>query len=198
MAVKNTKPEKIKRIAELVKRRRGLWIAQYNKRKDLQTVVPRLKDLYNDALGGTTGNVPLNDAEAEGIADQMLRFADPKLIKIVMRDDEPIGFLFAYPDVGEAVQKIKGRVFPFGWISLLRAFKTTEWVNVNGAGISEKYRGVGGTALLFDEMHKSVSQGQFKHADLVQIGIENDKMQRELRSWGVDFYKSHRVYEIAL
>jgi len=188
-------PEKVKRIAELVKHRRGLWVAKYNNRKDLKSLVPKLRDLYNDALGGTTGNVPITDAEARGIADQMLRFADPKLIKIVMRGDEPIGFLFAYPDVGEAVQKIKGKVFPFGWISLLKAYKSTEWINVNGAGITEKYRGIGGTALLFDEMHKSVSQGQFIHADLVQIGVENKKMQRELRTWGVDFYKLHRVYQ---
>jgi hypothetical protein len=188
-------PDKVARGAEIVKKRRGLWVARYEKRKDLQALVPKLKDLYNNALGGTTGNVPLADAEAQGIADQMLRFADPRLIKIVMREDKPIGFLFAYPDVSEAVQKIRGRVFPLGWITLLRAYKTTEWVNVNGAGIAEEYRGIGGTALLFDEMYKSVQQAQFKHADLVQIGVENDNMQRELRSWGIDFYKMHRVYE---
>ena len=191
-------PEKVKRAANIVKKRGGLSVAQYEKRKDLQALVPELKELYNEALGGTSGNVPLTEAEAQGIADQMLRFADPKLIKVVMRGNKPIGFLFAYPDVSEAVQKIKGRVFPLGWITLLRAYKTTEWVNVNGAGLAEQYRGIGGTALLFDEMYKSIKQAQFKHADLVQIGLENDKMQRELRSWGIDFYKMHRTYEIEL
>ena len=37
--------------------------------------------------------------------------------------------------------------------------------------------------------------GQFRHADLVQVGTENDRMQRELRDLGVDFYKMHRVYK---
>jgi hypothetical protein len=188
-------PEKIHRIADLIKRKRGFWIASYKRRKDLQALVPDLKDLYNNALGGTEGNVPITSKEADIIAKQMLRFADPGLIKVVMKGSKPVGFLFAYPDVSEAVQTIKGRLFPFGWITLLKSFKTTEWVNVNGAGIAEEYRGLGATALLFSELQKSIQNTQFKHADLVQIGVDNDKMQRELRDFGIDFYKKHRLYE---
>jgi hypothetical protein len=44
-------------------------------------------------------------------------------------------------------------------------------------------------------MHKSITGGRFKHAEIVQIGVENEKMQRELRDLGVDFYKTHRMYE---
>jgi hypothetical protein len=115
-----------------------------------------------------------------------------------MKDDEAVGFLFAYPDVSETIQRIKGRIFPFGWVQVLLDLKRTEWVNINGAGIVEKYRGLGGTALLFSEMSKSIQQGNFVHADLVQIGVENSNMQRELRGLGVDFYKAHRVYERSL
>jgi hypothetical protein len=37
--------------------------------------------------------------------------------------------------------------------------------------------------------------GQFKHAEVVQIGVENEAMQREMESFGIDFYKTHRVYQ---
>jgi len=39
-------------------------------------------------------------------------------------------------------------------------------------------------------MYKSVTEGRFEHADLVQIGTQNGNMQRELRDLGIDFYKS--------
>ena len=96
------------------------------------------------------------------------------------------------------MQRTRGRLLPFGWIDMLRELKRTKWVNVNGAGIVEKYRGLGGTALLFSEMYKSVVEGGFEHADLVQVGLDNDKMQRELRDLGIDFYKVHRMYRRAL
>jgi hypothetical protein len=187
-------PDKIHQVAEMVQRRRGLRIARYKSRKDLRSLIGPLKQMYNDSLGGTVGNVPLTDDEVKAIADQLLAYADPRLIKVVMKDDQPIGFLFAYPDVSAAVRRTRGRLWPLGWIDLLIEFKRTPWVNVNGAGIVEKYRGNGGTALLFSEMYKSVIEGGFAHADLVQIGTDNDKMQREVASLGIDFYKVHRMY----
>ena len=191
-------PERIHQVARLVEERRGLHVARFRTRHDLRALVPRLQALYNAALEGTTGNVPLTDGEARSLADQLLWFADPRLIKIVMKGDEPVGFLFAYPDVSAAVQRCKGRVFPFGWIDLLFELRRTKWVNINGAGMVEGYRGVGGTALLFSEIYKSIAEGGFERADLVQIGVDNDNMQRELRSLGVDFFKMHRLYRRAL
>jgi hypothetical protein len=76
--------------------------------------------------------------------------------------------------------------------------RRTKRININGAGILEQYRGLGGTAILFSEMFKSVAEGGYKHAEIVQIGVENDKMQRELRELGIDFYKTHRIYQRAL
>jgi hypothetical protein len=154
-----------------------------------------LKDLYNGALRGTAGNAPISDEEANALADQLLWFADPKLIKIVMKGEEPVGFLLAYPDVSAALQRSKGRLFPFGWISLLRELKRTDWLNINGAGLIPEYRGSGGMAILYSEMFKSAREsGQFKHAEVVQIGMENEAMQRDLENFGIEFYKTHRTY----
>ncbi len=191
-------PEKIHQVAELVQKKRGLRVARFKTRRDLRAIVPRLKEMYNSALGGTSGNTPLTDDEAKTLADQMLWFADPRLIKIVMKGDEPVGFMFAYPDISAALQRTGGRVFPLGWIDLLLELRRTKWININGAGMVENYRGLGGTALLFSELHKSVVEGGFEHADIVQVGVENDKMQRELRDLGIDFYKMHRLYQAML
>ncbi len=132
------------------------------------------------------------------MADQMLWFADPRLIKIIFKGDDLAGFLLAYPDVSAAVQRTRGKILPFGWLDLLLEVRRTRWVTINGAGIVEKYRGLGGTALLYFEMSKSIQEGKFKHAEIVQIGVENEKMLLELREFGVDFYKMHRLYERSL
>ncbi|MEW6028042.1 MAG: hypothetical protein ACOYZ8_15025 [Chloroflexota bacterium] len=189
-------PERIHELAERIARRRGLRIARYQKRSDLRALVPKLKELYNGALRGTAGNAPLTDEEVDALADQLLWFADPRLIKIVMKDDTPVGFLMAYPDVSAALQKTRGRLFPFGWLTLLLELRRTDWLNINGAGLLPEYRGSGGTAILYSEMFKSVRDtGQFRHAEVVQIGIENEAMQREMENFGIDFYKIHQTYQ---
>jgi len=187
-------PEKIHQIAETLKQRRGLTIARSRSRADLRALVPNLKTLYNQSLDDTVGTVPLTDEEAKTLAEQLLWFANPRLIKIVMKGDRPVGFLFAYPDISASLQRTRGRIFPLGWIDMLLEIRRTRWININGAGMVKDYRGLGGTALLFSEMVKSVKEEGYQFADLVQIGTDNERMQRELRRLGIDFYKIHRVY----
>jgi len=193
-------PERIHELAERIAARRGLRIARYRTRKDLRAFVPKMKELYNNALRGTAENAPLTDDEVKMMADQLLRFADPRLLKVVMKvedsgEEEPVGFLMAYPDISAALQKNNGRLFPFGWINLLREFKRTDFLNINGAGLLPEYRGSGGTAILYSELFKSVVEtGQFRHAEIIQIGTENENMLRDLSNFGVDSYKTHRTY----
>jgi hypothetical protein len=121
--------------------------------------------------------------------------ADPSLIKIIYKDTEPVGFLFAYPDISAALKRTKGRLFPFGWITILLELRRTKILNINGAGIIEKYRGMGGTALLFNEMVKTAAESRYKYVDLVQIGTDNERMLLELRNIGINFHKTHRMYQ---
>lgn len=188
-------PERIHELAGRIAERRGLRIARFRTRGDLRAFIPKLKDLYNDALRGTSGSAPLTDAEIKMMADQLLLFADPRLLKIVYKGEEPVGFLMAYPDISAALQKTKGRLFPFGWMALLREFKHTDWLNINGAALLPEYRGSGGTAILYSELFKSVVEtGQFRHAEVIQIDTQNGNMQRDMENFGIDFYKIHRTY----
>lgn len=189
-------PERIHELAARIRERRGLRIARFRTRRELRTALRHLKALYNGALEGTSGGTPITDEEIKTLADQMIWFADPNLIKIVMKDERPVGFLLAYPDISLALQKTKGRLFPFGWVTILRELRDTDRININGAGMIEEYRGLGGTAILYSEMFKSVVENpRYRHAEVVQIGMENDKMQREMENFGVDFYKMHRTYQ---
>jgi len=189
-------PEKIQIIAEKVQKRWGVKAERFESRRDLRKMIPHLKDLYNGSLGGTSGNAPLTDDDVNAMAQQIIWFTDPRLIKVLMKGEKAVGFLLAYPDISAALQKSKGRLFPFGWLHVLFELRKTDWVNINGAGIIEEYRGLGGTAVLFNEMGKSIKESRYQHADLVQIGLENTKMQLELSSFGIDFYKSHSMYSI--
>jgi hypothetical protein len=195
-------PPRIHRLAEKLAQRRGLHILRCNTRTDLRQAVSYLSELYNESLGGGEGGTPITQAEVDSMAKQLLWLADPKLVKLVMKvedplqgNNKPVGFLLAYPDVSAALQKTGGRLFPFGWLTLLLELRRTTWININGAGLLPEYRGSGGMAILYSEIFKSVTENpRYKHAEIVQIGLENENMQREMENFGIDFYKMHRTY----
>jgi hypothetical protein len=188
-------PPRIHELADRLVKRRGLHILRCNTRRDLRKLVPYLKELYNSSLSSGDVTTPLTEEEVDTLANQLIWLADPRLVKLVMKEEKAVGFLIAYPDVSAALQKTRGRLFPLGWLNLLLELRCTEWININGAGLLPEYRGSGGTAILYSEMFKSVTENpRYRHVEVVQIGVENQNMQRELENFGIDFYKTHRMY----
>jgi len=192
-------PPRIHQLAERLAQRRGLHILHCKTRRDLRKLVSYLKELYNNSVNSGEGAYPLSDEEVDAMANQLIWLADPKLVKLVMKGDKAVGFLLAYPDLSAALQKTRGRLLPFGWLTLLLELRRTDWININGAALLPEYRGSGGTAILYSEMFKSVTENpRYRHVDIVQVGVENENMQRELENFGIDFYKMHRLYKKSL
>jgi hypothetical protein len=188
-------PEKIGRAAEIVTKRYGIFARRFETKRELMKLLPSLQALYNDSLVPGQGNSPITAHDMKAMADQLLLFADPRLVKILMKGEKPIGFLLTYPDISAAIQRCRGRLFPLGWLDILREPRRTDWLNINGAAILEEYQGLGGTAVLFNELFKSVKESRYLHAEVVQIGLENERMQNEMSNFGIDFYKMHRTYK---
>jgi hypothetical protein len=118
------------------------------------------------------------------------------LIKIITHNGDLVGFLLAFPDISAALQRAKGKINPLSIIDLLLEFRRTKWVSLNGAGILPEYQGLGGNALMYSEMDKTVNEYNFKHAELTQVAETAVQMRKDLINVGGRAYKNHRVYQI--
>ena len=191
-------PQRFYDIAEKVKARRGFWIKSFTSQREMRGWIHRVGKLYNETFTENWEYCPLTDAEMDVVADRLLSISDPRLMKLVMKGEEIVGFVFAFPDISAAIQKTRGRLWPLGWITLLREFKRTNWVNLNGLGLLAEHRGVGANAVLYTELAKSVYDYGFEHADVVQIEEGNSKSLGEMAAIGVEWSKRHRIYRRAL
>lgn len=188
-------PEKIFQVAELVKQKRGFEIREFSKKNEMKLYINDIKDLYNASLAYDSRNMPISDADMQTMVNQMLKFADPKLIKFIIKEGKPVGFLLAFPDIARALIRCKGKLLPFGWFQILRELKTTDTVDLNGAGILPEYQRVGGNALLFAEIAKSItSKPNYQFAEFLQVRDNNPQMLLEWENLGVEVRKTHRFY----
>jgi ribosomal protein S18 acetylase RimI-like enzyme len=187
-------PERFYRIAERVKERRGFWVKSFASKRELRQWAPKIQRVNNEAFTEVWGYYPLDDAETEMIGQQLLTIADPQMLKLVMKDDEVAGFAFVYPDVSAALRETEGRLWPLGWVRLLREFNQTRRLSANGVGLLPKYQGLGANAVLYTELLKTLKSREFDFCDVAQVAENNQKSLGDMMAGGVTWYKRHRIY----
>jgi hypothetical protein len=187
-------PERLHRIAERVEERGSLRVQRFDTVRELKTWAKRIGQAYNKAFVNNWEYYPLTDGEITFVANTLQTVGDPKLIKIILHDQDVVGFLFAFPDVGRAIQRSQGRLFPFGLVDLWLEMRRTKWVAVNTIGILPEYQGRGGNALLYVEMDRTIRERKFEHMALYQVAETAINMRRDLKNLGGTSYKNHRVY----
>ena len=154
--------EKITRIAGLLKQRYSLHEGSLDKLKKDKKMVRYFFDVYNESFAKTVYNfIPFTKEEIDEEASEVLNFVSDKTSSIIFDENEElVGFGITFPTISRALQKAKGRLFPFGWFHLLKAMYKYDTVDlmINGAvpkwqntgvssiyhcAMSEKYRKAG-------------------------------------------------------
>lgn len=191
-------PEKIHEISRRVQERGTLKVKNFKSRRELIDYAPTIGEAYNNTFVNNWEYYPLSPAEVKYLLSQLMSVLDYRLIKIITHEDNMIGFLVAFPDISDALQRQKGRITPWGIVDLLTTMKRTKYVTLNGAGILPDFQGRGGNALLYSEMHKTIHDFGFVHAELTQVAETTKQMRKDLINVGGVEYKNHRVYHRAI
>lgn len=187
-------PEKISEIAKKVEKKGKFQVKRFKNKAELKSWANRIGHAYNKTFVNNWEYYPLTDNEIKFVMDNIMVVAVPDLIKIIIYNEEVIGFLLAFPDISAALQKYKGRLSPIALYNYLREIKKTNWVSFNGVGVLPEYQGRGGNYLLMSEMVKTAHSYNFEHGELTQIAESATQMRNDLGNLGVKPYKNHRIY----
>jgi hypothetical protein len=188
-------PERVAKIAERVMRRGHLEVKRFRSKRELLAWAARIGRAYNDAFVNNWEYYPLTQREIDFVVDNIMTIADHRLIKVITHDEEAVGFLFAFHDVSAALQRARGRLFPFGLFDLLLEMRRTNSVAVNGMGILPQFQGHGGNALLYYTMGQTLLEfSQFAHVEMTQVAETAAQMRADIKNLNGVEYKNHRVY----
>jgi hypothetical protein len=188
-------PQRVERIAQRVMQRGNLEVKKFKSKKELLAWADRIGLAYNNAFVHNWEYYPLSQREIDFVVDNIMTIADYRLIKIVVHGEDVVGFLFAFHDVSAAMQRAKGRLFPFGLIDILLEMRRTNTVSVNGMGILPEHQGHGGNALLYYAMGQTLLDfGQFVHVEMTQVAETTEQMRADLKNLNGIEYKNNRVY----
>jgi len=188
-------PERVARIAERAMQRGNLKVKNFKSKRELLGWAWRIGEAYNKTFINNWEYYPFSKGDIQYAVDNVITFADHRLIKVITHDEDIVGFLFAFPDVSAALQRAKGHLFPFAIFDILLETKRTKTVSGNGMGILPQFQGTGGNALLYNELAKTLfGFKQFEHVEMTQVAETTRQMRADLKNLNGVEYKNHRVY----
>jgi GNAT superfamily N-acetyltransferase len=155
MAVPSEPNETIARIADIALRRNKLKLLDVRHKKQLLAYAGDLFHLLDDEYRKLYGVVPLTQKQMDGYIKQYFGFITPEFVPIVLDSDgRMIAFGITMPSLSRALQKAKGRLFPFGFIHLMRALKKNDRADLYLVAVKSEYQGKGVNAILIHKMNQ--------------------------------------------
>jgi hypothetical protein len=156
---KNLPVERFTRVNKIITTRFKLKPGSYSKTKDIVPHLDDMFDLFNRTYSKLSTFVPVSNEQREYFKKKFINFINPEYIKFVFDEhNKMVAFAIVLPSFSEALQETKGKLFPFGFLKLLKAKKNSKTALFYLIGVEPFYQNKGVTAIIFNEFYKSFTK----------------------------------------
>jgi len=190
-------PEKHRRISEIVMKKYGLEIKKFKKTKEIWPYAKKIFQLWNEAYRPLYGFSELSEKQIDYYVKMYIPMLRLELITLVVRkeDDAVIGIAITLPSLSKALQKAKGKLFPIGWLYLLKALHGKgNLVDLYIMGVHPDYQSKGVNALLFYDLIPRFRRLGYFHAETNPELELNTKMQSQWADFENEHIKTRRAF----
>jgi len=186
--------ERARRAAERVKRRGRLAVQSFDAVRQARPWIAQITANLDQIFWQQPGYYPASAEELTWTVEMALGLCDAGMVKVLLRDEQAVGFILAHYDVSAAVQKSRGRLWPLGWYYLLQERKRTRQALVLGMGIMPAYRNLGGDALLYVALLEALSGIGIERVAISQVDAANRAARAGLEALGIVWTQRRRLY----
>lgn len=197
--IPETLPDKVTRVSEIIKKRNNVHMRHLTRKFIRETKYGRkLFNLINECYKDLYNFTVLPDRMADQYLDFYLSILDLEFVSVVENEnDEPVAFGVTMPSIARALQKNRGKLFPFGWWYLLRSLF---WKYEGGSemllvGVRPDYQNSGLNSLVMVDLFKKFTSVGFKWAETNAILDDNVKNQNQFAVYDKECKKRRRSYK---
>jgi hypothetical protein len=189
-------PEKIERMAGIALQRNHLTVLKARKAKDLLPYAREIFKVLNDAYKDLYGFVELSDKQINMYVKQYFNFINPDFAPVVLdAQNHVIAFGIVMPSLSEAFQKCNGRLFPFGFLHVLRAMKNNRKADLYLTAVRPDMQNKGINAVIIHEVNKTFNKYRIEKVETNRELETNTKVQAQWKFYETRQHKQRRCYK---
>ncbi len=191
-------PERMERVAQLV-------MSKYHVKVDKVGSVKELKEKYgysymdviDEAYRPLYNYSPLSDKQKRYYADMYFPMVNFDFVSIVTNEhDEVVGVGVGMPNISDVLRKCKGKLFPFGFIRILRALKAKKMnaFDLLLIAVRPDYQNKGVNSLFFYDQIPYFNKYGIKQVETTSILETNSKNIANYELFDKVQHKKRRAY----
>ncbi len=193
-------PEKHQRISDIIQRKYNLHIRKLTSKKEVREsgIGHEIFRLINEAYAPLFGFSKMTEKQIDQYVNMYVPVLDLRMVTIIENaDHEIVGVGISMASLSRALQKAKGKLWPFGWFHLLKAlkWKRPKVLDLLLVGIRPDYQGKGVNALLFTDLIPIYQKMGFEYAESNPELEANDKVQNQWQYFKTEQHKRRRAYK---
>ncbi|REH50524.1 hypothetical protein C7448_104136 [Tenacibaculum gallaicum] len=195
----NVDIKKYGKASNIIQRRYNLTPLNFTSTDKIMPYVDEMFDLFSKAYSKLSTYVPISNAQIAYFKKKYINFINPEYIKFVVDENHKlVAFAIVMPSFSEALQKAKGKLFPFGIFHLLNARKNSKDVTFYLIGIDPEYQNKGVTAIIFEQFHTIFSARGIQNCIRTPELEENQAIHQIWKDFDPKIHKRRRTYKLGL
>jgi len=151
--------------------------------------------IYNRSLVNTCGFVPMSADELRHMARGLRYVIIPEMAIVAEIDGKVAGATFGLPDYNPRIKDIDGRLFPFGFIHLLRNRQAIKAIRVISTNVLPEYQRLGVGLVLMAGLVPKVLDWGVQEAEFSWVLESNSLSYGSLKKGGAKITKTYRLYD---
>ena len=186
---------KLKRISDAMLRRTGFHKVELSSKAKIKPYIKKAFELVNIAYAPLYGVVELSDKQIKKYVNKFLPLVDKDLCCLVVDDnDELMGFGVGAPSMAVAMQKSRGRLFPFGWMGVLKSLKKNDTLDLFLIAVRPELQGSGVNGIIMEHLYKGCIKLGIKQAETGPQLETNHKVHSQWKMFNVEAHKRRRCF----
>lgn len=183
------------KLSDFVLKRNNLHIVEPKNRLAYLPLLKPFFDLVNVAYAPLYGTVELTEQQIKKYSSKFAPLINPNTTCFVMdKNDRMIAFGVGAPSLATAMQKHRGRLFPTGWIDVLKAFRKNDTVDLLLIAVHPDYQARGVNAIILSKAMKGCLKMGIKEAETGPMLELNDKVQSQWKDFQTEQHKRRRCF----
>ena len=185
----------IHRVAERCKSRNGFHVAHIRRRSEYKRYVRDVFELVNICYSPLYGVVELNDRQIKKDTNKFMPLINPEYACFVLdKNDELVAFGISAPSMAEAMKKNRGRLFPFGFVDVLKALRKNNAIDMFLIAVRPDLQRTGANAIILDYLRESCSKNGIEYAETGPQLETNNKILSQWKAFDKEQHKRRRCY----